>query len=86
MISVAYTPKFVRQFKKLDDFLQKEVIEKFDLFIKNPNNPSLKIHRLHGKFDDCWAFSIDYRYRAIFKHLSRVEIIMIAIGDHDVYK
>ena len=86
MVSVAYTPKFVREFKKLNTVLKNKVISKINLFKKSPSNQTFRLHKLHGDFSDCWAFSIDYKHRMVFKYLSENEVIFIVIGDHSIYK
>ena len=69
MLTVGYIPEFVRSYKKLEPELQEEVWEKIELF-KNPaNHRELRVHKLHGKFKDCFSFSVNYRVRVIFSYL-----------------
>jgi len=86
MISVVYTPKFVRQYKKLNSLIKEEIKQRIVLFKKDSNSPRLKVHKLHGDLAVSWSFSIDYKYRIVFKYMSRNEVILLAIDDHDVYK
>jgi len=53
------------------------------LFVKDPFNPRLRTHKLTGKLEGLWAFSVDFDCRIIFKFLSKTEILMIDIGGHD---
>ena len=54
-----------------------------ELFSKNPFNPRLRTHKLTGKLEGLWAFSVDYDYRIIFKFINEDEILLIDIGAHD---
>lgn len=86
MISMAYAPKFVRQYKKLDDSFKQEIKERIALFKKNQHNPTLDTHKLHGELAGKWAFSINYKDRIVFRYLSSNEVILLVVDDHDIYK
>ena len=85
-MKIAYSPGFVRKFKKLDPLLQKEVIEKIELFKRPVNHKQLDVHKLHGPLAGAYSFAVNYRVRIIFDRVSRDEFFLTAIGDHDVYK
>jgi len=53
------------------------------LFSKNPCNPRLKTHKLVGKLDGLWAFSVGYDYRVVFRFIDAEEVLLIDIGTHD---
>jgi mRNA-degrading endonuclease YafQ of YafQ-DinJ toxin-antitoxin module len=53
-----------------------------ELFSKNPFNPRLRTHRLTGKLEGLWAFSVTFDCRLIFKFLNGNEILLIDIGGH----
>ena len=86
MTRIIYAPVFIKQLKKLNKDLQQEVIEKVELFKNEANHNSLKVHKLHGKFKDCYSFSVNYRFRIVFMYISAEEVAFMTIGDHDVYK
>ncbi len=85
-MKIAYTPQFVRMFRKLESALQEEAIEKIELFEKNPNQSQLKTHKLKGRLKNRYSFSVNYQTRIIYIPLSKGEVAFLAIGDHDVYK
>ncbi len=86
MITVTYKATFVRQFDALEESLQNEVLEKIELF-KNPkNHKQLKVHKLHGPLQDRYGFSVNYKFRVVFGYSSKNEVVLLAIGDHDVYR
>lgn len=86
MIEVVYTPTFLKEFKKIEQALQEEAYEKIDLFKENIQHPFLKTHKLKGKLKNRYSFSINYKTRIVFQHLSKRKVVFLAIGDHDVYK
>lgn len=85
-MKVSFAPPFFRQLKKLEKDLQEEVFEKIDLFEINPKNSLLKTHKLKGKLNKKFSFSVNYKTRIVFLYLSKEEIVLLAVGDHDVYK
>jgi plasmid maintenance system killer protein len=84
--TIRYTPQFVRMFDKLDKFLQIEIKEKIIQLKNISNHKTLKVHKLHGKLSDQFSFYVNYRYRVLFRHLNKKEIVLTSVGDHDVYK
>ena len=85
-LSVAYTPAFTRQFKTLELELREEAIEKIKLFKDSTSHRGLKVHKLKGYFHDRYSFSVNYKFRIVFSYLSKKESVLLAIGDHDIYK
>ncbi len=85
-MNVAYTPQFVRMFKKLEEALKEEAVEKIELFIHDPAHSQLKSHKLKGKLKNRYSFSVNYQTRIIYTPISKNEVAFLAIGDHDVYK
>jgi mRNA-degrading endonuclease YafQ of YafQ-DinJ toxin-antitoxin module len=84
-LSVAYKPTFVRQFDKLTSTLQEEVLEKNALFRDLENHQALKVHKLHGKLKHYYAFSVNYAVRIVFYYETSNEIVLLAVGNHEVY-
>jgi addiction module RelE/StbE family toxin len=67
-----------------------EIKERFwravKLFSKNPFDSRLRTHKLTGKLEGLWAFSVAYDCRIIFKFLGKDEVLLIDIGSHaEVY-
>ena len=85
-MNVAFAPPFFRQLKKLEPNLQEEVFEKIEYFKNDPNHKMLKVHKLKGRLKDRHSFSVNYKTRIVFHYLSKNEVILLAVGDHDVYK
>ena len=85
-MKIAYTPQFLRMFRKLEQTLQEEAVEKIELFLKDSTYSQLKAHKLKGKLKNRYSFSVNYQTRIVYMSLSKTEVALLAIGDHDVYK
>ncbi|MCC7160751.1 hypothetical protein IT399_03465 [Candidatus Nomurabacteria bacterium] len=86
MLTISFKTTFVRQINNLEKALAEEVLEKIDLFKDLKNHKTLKVHKLHGKFAECYSFSVNYKTRIVFEYGIKNEVILLAIGDHDLYK
>ncbi len=83
---IAYTPAFQRQLHTLPTMLQEEALEKIALFKNSANHQQLKVHKLHGPLRGRFSFSVNYKHRIVFSYLSKGEVVLHAIGDHEVYR
>lgn len=85
MIEIEYAPSFLKCLKKCEPKLQEETKEKIELFKNRKNHQLLKVHKLRGSFAGKLSFSVNYRYRIVFKWLSAGEVALLTIGDHTIY-
>lgn len=86
MLRVIWDKGFKRIYKKEiknNQELEKRFWDALELFLRNPFNARLKTHKLSGKLDGLWAFSITYDCRVIFRFLDENECLLIDIGGHD---
>jgi len=87
MIStVNYSSFFKRRYKQLTDQQKSDFKQAIQLFIENPFHPKLKTHKLKGKWEGFWAFSINYSHRVLFKFSGKDMVDFINVGDHSIYK
>jgi len=86
MITLFYTPTFIKQYAKLPHELQAEVKEKIELFKEEPQHPFLKTHKLKGELKDLFSFSVNYKTRIVFMYDSKTEVSLLQVGSHDVYR
>lgn len=86
MLTILYKPKFIRKFEALEKLIQEEVLEKIELFKDIRNHKSLKVHKLHGHLRNYYSFSVNFKYRIVFEYISKKEVGLLSIGDHDEYK
>ena len=85
-MEILYWPKFAKYFKKLPIEIQKIAVEKEKVFRKDPFDPVLKTHKLHGEFREYWSFSVNYKIRIIFKFIDKNTAAFYSIGNHNIYE
>ncbi|MDA2922708.1 type II toxin-antitoxin system mRNA interferase toxin, RelE/StbE family [Patescibacteria group bacterium AH-259-L07] len=85
-MKILYLPKFAKQYRRLPIRIKDLAEEKENIFRKNPNDPRLKTHKLHGRLRSFWAFSVNYEYRIIFDLADKNTVRFYSIGLHDIYE
>ena len=85
MLSVSFKPSFIRKLNGLDDTLRKEAVEKINLLKDIRNRRLLKVHKLHGPLAGLFSFSVNYKTRIVFEYVSKNEVALLSIGDHEIY-
>jgi len=86
VIKITWDHGFKRIYKKKiknNEELKKRFWDAIELFSKEPFNFRLRTHKLTGKLEGLWAFSVSYDCRIIFKFLDKNEFLLIDIGGHD---
>jgi addiction module RelE/StbE family toxin len=86
VIKVTWDHGFKKVYKKkikANEGLRKRFWNSMGLFSRNPFDARLRTHKLTGKLEGLWAFSVDYDCRVIFKFLKEDEILLIDVGGHD---
>lgn len=80
--------RYRRSYKRTDPQLRKLVDERVEVFRRDPFDPRLDTHRLHGKLKNQWSFSVDRRCRVLFEFLDkeRQEAVFLDIGNHSLYR
>ncbi|XKT75457.1 MAG: type II toxin-antitoxin system YafQ family toxin [Patescibacteria group bacterium UBA2103] len=86
MIEASVTPRFLKSFKKLHPDLKDEV----RIAIKEFSDPSLhekrKVHKLKGRMEGYYSFSVNYKYRVVFSwEKKNTSVILRMVGDHSIY-
>ncbi len=89
MAKVLLTPSFDRAYKRRirpgssrDTRLRSKII----LFIEDPFDNSLKTHKLGGRLDGYWSFTVEYDLRVIFYFEDSENAVFVDIGTHkEVY-
>ncbi len=84
-IDISYAPSFVRQWKSLPEALQDEAIEKIELFKHRENHKSLKVHKLNGRLQEFYGFSVNYKFRIMFEYGEGNTAFLLKIGPHEIY-
>ncbi len=82
---IRYSSRYFKSLKKYSA-QQKLIDEKVDVFINNPFEKSLKMHKLSGQLSDYWSFSINYHLRVMFYFVQEDIVNFVDIGTHGIYK
>ncbi len=78
-----YNRKASRFLKRHPD-LRQQYLKTLQLLEANPFHPSLRLHPLHGKWQDLHSVSINLSYRITLELLIQDEqIIPVNVGDHE---
>lgn len=85
-MKIYYSSKFEKEYKKLPKKIKIVAEKKENSFRKNPFHPQLETHKLTGKLQGYWAFSIDHQYRIIFEFASQDIIWFHSVGTHEIYR
>ena len=85
-MEIYYSSKFAREYRKLPVGVKRRAEPAELLFRENPFHPRLKTHKLHGRFREYWAFSIDEKYRIIFEFHTKNIVWFHSVGDHSIYE
>lgn len=83
---IIYTSIFIREYRNLPNDIKIQAEKKEKIFRQNPLHPSLKTHKLKGKLNEFWSFSIAYKYRIIFEFGDENTVYFYSVGNHDVYQ
>lgn len=84
---IDYTTKFLRSLGKLPHSIQEKAEAREKIFVANVFDSRLGTHKLSGKDEGRWAYSVDYDYRIKFTFASDNEVLYVDIGTHDeVYR
>ena len=82
------TSKFRKTYECLPEQVRKKAKDKEKIFKTNPFGVQLETHRLHGKYKNYWAFSVDSDYRIMLQFLdaAKTKAVFINIGTHSIYR
>jgi len=86
VIKIYPTRHFIRAYKSLPDKIKISAGKKEKIFKNNPFDPRLKTHKLKGRFKGCWAYSVSYQYRILFRFVDDETVLYYDIDTHDIYK
>ncbi len=84
-MKILFLPRFAREYKKLPEAVKELAEKKEKIFRKNPFDPQLKTHKLHGELRNFCAFWVNQKYRIIFDFQSKDIVRFYSVGTHDIY-
>ena len=86
MLNVAWDRGFKKIYQKKvrnNEDLKARFWSSLEEFSANPFDPRLKTHKLTGKLEGLWAFSVAYDCRIIFRFVDKKSVLLVDIGGHD---
>lgn len=86
MIEIAFESSFKRSYRRKiagNSEREKRFKQKLAVFQKNPFETSLRTHKLSGKLQELWSFSIEYDLRIVFYFADEKRAVFVDIGTHD---
>jgi len=83
---VRITSDFEKSFRKLPTHIQNLAIKKDKWFRLDAFDKRLHTHKLKGELNGYWSYSVDHKYRILFRFLNDDEVIYYDIGTHDIYR
>lgn len=83
---IDFSNKFIKSLNKLAVKERKLYLRKYEWLVKDVFDPRLKTHKLTGKLNGLWSFSISHQYRVIFEFVDERSILCHEVGTHGVYK
>lgn len=87
-MQIDFSPKChkqLQQIKKRNPRLFLRITRQLHTFQKNPQHPSLRLHKLSGTLDELWSISITYSIRIVFYYRQKnnqQSAVFIAVGTH----
>lgn len=85
-MKIYYSSKFAKEYRKLPKKIKSLAEKREQIFRLNPLDPRLKTHKLSGKLQEFWSFSIDYQHRIIFEFLDSKTVWFLSVGTHQIYR
>lgn len=86
MIEITWDQGFKKIYRKKiknHNDLKRKFWERVEIFTEEPFNTQLRTHKLTGKLEGLWAFSVAFDCRVIFEFIDKKKVLFIDIGGHD---
>lgn len=84
--NVYYCVRFKKSLDNFNSIEKKRIKQKLQQFLNDPFNPQLKTHKLSGKLNKYWSFSITYQIRIMFEFIDSKSVGLVDIGTHKIYQ
>jgi len=81
-MSIHYSSRFRKQYKKLTKPIRSKVQERVRIFLKNEFDPLLDNHPLQGEYVGCRSIDITGNYRLIYERYPDGSLNFVAVGTH----
>jgi len=74
--------RFEKDFSKLPKPVKKKVLIILQQFVDDPLDPSLRNHRLSGKWNNHFSINVTGDVRAVYVYIQDDVVHFIAVGSH----
>lgn len=85
-VRVEVTTRFQRAFDRLPPHLQQLTVQRVAIFAANPFDPRLRTHKLKGKLQAFWSFSVTGAHRVMVTFPQAGMALLHDVGTHDIYR
>ena len=82
MVKITFSSPFKKKVKGKQN-IESKYWEKVDIFNKNPFDSQLRTHKLSGKLEGMWSFTVEYDLWVVFYFLEKDKAVFVDIGKHD---
>ena len=86
IIKVFSSSRFEKELNRLPRVIQELARRKDKQFREDAFTSSLETHKLGGKFEGDWAYSVNRSYRVHFRFFDDHTVAYINIGTHEIYR
>ena len=83
MITILYSERFKKHYRKLTNIEKNQFEDKTKRFLENPLNPSLRTKKIQGCYG-LFEFSVNMDIRVIWFYSGNDIIMFFDIGHHDI--
>jgi proteic killer suppression protein len=86
VVKAVWDEAFKRSYKKRiqkDENLRRRFWERMGLFLESPFSSQLRTHKLSGKLEGLWAFSVNRDCRVVFEFIGEDSVLLVDVGGHD---
>lgn len=80
-MTTSYSQNFIKQSKKLDKSIRKQLLERIELFNNNPLDSKLNNHPLKGKYKKYRSINVTGGFRVLYLTQNN-DIIFDIVGTH----
>lgn len=86
MIKVVWDERFKKIYRskvKKNEISMRKFWSAMEIFTQHPFDHRLRTHKLTGKLEGLWAFSVALDCRVIFSFVRKHEALLVDIGSHE---
>jgi addiction module RelE/StbE family toxin len=81
-MTIKFSKQFKTQYQKLTPKLQQKTKQRIDLWMEDPTNSLLRLHRLSGQLSDYYSINITGDIRALYIIIDGEACLYDLIGTH----